>query len=104
MSIPDLETLVDRRDSIDLVKCDIEGSELTFLDNYPELLKRTRYLALEIHPHLCSLDACMERVEALEFTRIRTVRNLPTAIHFLFERLPENAVKESPLTSMHVNA
>jgi FkbM family methyltransferase len=85
----DLEAVIHQHDSIDLIKCDIEGSELTFLNNYPELVKRTRYLALEIHPQVCSLEACLRRVEALEFRRIKTVRNLPTAVHFLFERLPQ---------------
>ena len=33
----------------DLIKCDIEGSELELLKNYPTLINRTKYLLLEWH-------------------------------------------------------
>jgi len=36
-------------DPIDLIKCDIEGSEVDFVKNYKELLSRTRFLVIELH-------------------------------------------------------
>src|SRR5712692_944904 len=46
----DLEQFLPAECEIDLIKCDIEGSELTFLENYPDLLRRTRRLVIELHP------------------------------------------------------
>ena len=33
----------------DLIKCDIEGSEWEFLNNYESLIKKSKYLLLEWH-------------------------------------------------------
>lgn len=35
--------------SIDLLKCDIEGSEYDLVENYPDLLRRTSTVYMEIH-------------------------------------------------------
>ncbi len=84
----DVDALVGPEHAIDLIKSDIEGSELEFLQTYPDLLRRVRYLALEIHPHLCSSDSCLQLLTSLGFKMIKIVRQLPTAIHYLFERVP----------------
>lgn len=48
VSYVDLEDYLD--DSpVDLIKCDIEGSEVDFVKNYRPLLNRTRFLVLELH-------------------------------------------------------
>ncbi len=48
VSYVDLEDYLD--DSpVDLIKCDIEGSEVDFVQNYKPLLNRTRFLVLELH-------------------------------------------------------
>lgn len=33
----------------DLIKCDIEGSEWDFINNYPKILQKTKYLLMEWH-------------------------------------------------------
>jgi FkbM family methyltransferase len=43
---------------IDLLKCDIEGGELGFLENYPDILQKTQALVVEFHPEFCSIEAC----------------------------------------------
>jgi FkbM family methyltransferase len=45
---------------IGLLKCDIEGAELTFLQNYPDLLERTDVAVLELHPQQCDECECVE--------------------------------------------
>jgi FkbM family methyltransferase len=44
----DLETIIQNR-QIDLLKMDIEGAEYGFVEVYPELLKSTRFVMLELH-------------------------------------------------------
>ena len=45
---------------IGLLKCDIEGAELTFLQNYPRLLEHTEVAVLELHPQQCDEHECVE--------------------------------------------
>ena len=54
----DLETLVPAPEAIALLKCDVEGSELAFLESYPELLARVQSAVFELHSGLCDTDAC----------------------------------------------
>lgn len=46
------ETLGDLTE-ISLLKCDIEGSELDFLDTYPQLLRNTQVAVFEFHDPMC---------------------------------------------------
>jgi FkbM family methyltransferase len=45
----DLNNFIASESRIDLLKCDIEGSEQEFQDNYAELLRRTELAVVEIH-------------------------------------------------------
>lgn len=45
----DLNEIFHESQQIDLIKCDIEGSEEQFLENYQNLLERTRVIVLEVH-------------------------------------------------------
>ncbi|HXM40083.1 MAG TPA: FkbM family methyltransferase [Bryobacteraceae bacterium] len=74
----DLDELVPTEGIIDLIKCDIEGSELEFLENYVSLLRRTRLLAIEFHPDHCSAGACHELLDEYGFIKVRTIKNHPT--------------------------
>ena len=58
VSYVDVEEIVGPGD-IGLLKCDIEGSELAFLENYPELLKRTGIVVLELHTQDCDEAKCL---------------------------------------------
>lgn len=54
----DLERFLPDGAWVDLLKCDIEGSEEDFLSSYPELLRRTSVAVVELHPQLCDAEAC----------------------------------------------
>jgi FkbM family methyltransferase len=53
----DLESVV-AEPCVDLLKCDIEGSELQFAENYAGLLARTRCAIFELHHDLCDTNTC----------------------------------------------
>lgn len=63
----DLVPLMDGRADIDLLKCDIEGSELLFLQNYRELLGRVRNAVFEFHDELCDTANCVSLLEQAGF-------------------------------------
>lgn len=50
VSYVDLEALVPAEADVDILKLDIEGAEYDFIDAYSDLLRRTRMLAVELHP------------------------------------------------------
>lgn len=56
----DLEPTVKMSPVIDLVKCDIEGAEELFIENYIELLGRTQAAIFEFHNRLCNVPRCVE--------------------------------------------
>lgn len=54
----DLNEAMEKVQEIDLLKCDIEGSERSFLENYGELLKKVRVAVFEIHHNSCNISWC----------------------------------------------
>jgi FkbM family methyltransferase len=76
----DLETVLPPGVSVDLLKCDIEGSEEGFLRNYPGLLRRTRHVVIEIHPLHCKPDQCRQLLSAAGLQPSRTLRNSASMI------------------------
>ena len=77
-SYVDVETLFDRAVPVDLLKCDIEGSELEFLKNYASLLQRTRLLVIEIHPMECDAAACRALLSSYGFVLVQQIHSHPT--------------------------
>jgi FkbM family methyltransferase len=59
----DVEQVVDVG-RVGLMKCDIEGSEQSFLKNYPQLLQRTDIVVLELHPLMCDENKCLSLLTA----------------------------------------
>jgi len=55
--------------NVDLVKMDIEGSEEDVLTANPQVLKKIRYLLVEIHPTLCNEDRVVQCLRA-EFSHL----------------------------------
>jgi FkbM family methyltransferase len=53
MAYYDLDQALTEVANIDLLKCDIEGSERDFLDNYPHLLRKTQAAIFEFHEPQC---------------------------------------------------
>ncbi len=92
-----LDTLVPPGDSIDLFKCDIEGSEWDVIQNYPDLLRRTRVAIFEFHHDKCDRSACQERLRSLGFDRTRTLQEDRFTSLELFERSnPASDTRPSP--------
>ncbi len=61
VSVPfiDLMKYVEPRSRIDLLKCDVEGSEQLVLENYSaDLLPKVEVAVLELHHRLCDIDRC----------------------------------------------
>ena len=48
---------------IHLLKCDIEGSELSFIQSYPDLLQKTRAVVIEFHPEFCNPQHCIQQLK-----------------------------------------
>ncbi len=74
----DISTLYPDDVEIDLVKCDIEGSELVFLQNYESLLSRTRYAVFELHHDRCDTDRCIEILKGVGFVNHQILRKETT--------------------------
>lgn len=56
----DVETLLPGGQRVSLLKCDIEGSEETFLEAYPYLLRRTDAVVIEVHGDRCDPWRCFD--------------------------------------------
>jgi len=63
----DLNLLMAGKSEIDLVKCDIEGAELLFIENYGDLLRKAKHAVFELHHHQCDTIKCVSMLEALGF-------------------------------------
>jgi len=63
----DLDSLMGDRPEIDLLKCDIEGGELVFIQNYAGLLRKVRNAVVELHHDQCDTKECVKALEALGF-------------------------------------
>lgn len=67
----DMDVLVPANVGVDILKLDIEGAEYDFIDEYADLLRRTRLLAVELHPvEGKSMDAYCETIVAMGFNTI----------------------------------
>ena len=70
----DLDALLSNVARIDLLKCDIEGAELLFIENYPELLRKVNVAVFELHADLCATARCRELLTQYGFTHAETDR------------------------------
>jgi FkbM family methyltransferase len=66
-----LENLYAQGSEIDLLKCDIEGSELIFLQNYKNLLFRVKNIVFEFHHNMCDTKYCYEILKEAGFSNHR---------------------------------
>lgn len=65
----DLDDIMSAKSEIDLLKCDIEGSELSFLRNYPALLGRVRTAVFELHHEQCDTKEAVQILHGLGFSQ-----------------------------------
>lgn len=63
----DVDTLMKDKAEIDLLKCDIEGAELMFIENYGDLLRKVKYAVFELHHDQCDTGKCVSMLESLGF-------------------------------------
>jgi FkbM family methyltransferase len=68
MAYYDLDKTLAAVPTIDLLKCDIEGSERTFLENYPHLLRKTTVAIFEFHDPQCPTSFGLPEVMKAGFT------------------------------------
>jgi hypothetical protein len=73
----DLEQLLPSDQPTDLIKCDIEGSEIDFISNYLLLLGRTRYLVVELHQNLCDVAKCRQLLAQANLVQDRVLSDHP---------------------------
>jgi hypothetical protein len=62
---------------IDLLKCDIEGSEEKFIENHASILARTRFAVFELHPNFCNVDRCFDLLVQSGFGNNIILRDTP---------------------------
>ena len=88
-SVPfvDLDTLLPPGERIALLKCDIEGAEEIFLENYPQLFSRVDRAVFELHYDRCNVDRCVDLLDQAGLTRRTVIRDCrPEYSVDLFER------------------
>ena len=64
-------------DEIDLLKCDIEGAEFEFIENYEDLLKKVRAAVFEFHCYGRDLEHLRRLLRAYGFLHSRVLREAP---------------------------
>lgn len=74
----DVNTLWSKNNKIDLLKCDIEGSELRFIENYKELLLQANLAVFELHHDKCDTNRCREILKSVGFKNNEKLRETPT--------------------------
>ena len=72
-----LDSCLQHVDEIDLLKCDIEGAELLFLENYESLLTKVKSAVFELHHEMCDTSKCLEILRRNGFRAIE-LRTTPT--------------------------
>ena len=75
LSYVDLVALVKDEPRIDLIKCDIEGSEYDFLRSYPDLLKKTARLVIEFHSTFGDIAEAVKCIKEMGFERSVVLRD-----------------------------
>ena len=63
----DLNQVMRNKTMIDLLKCDIEGSELAFVKNYPDLLRKVHTAIFEFHHEQCDTKQAVRMLGDLGF-------------------------------------
>ena len=59
------------------MKCDIEGAEFEFIENYEDLLKKVRAAVFEFHRYGRDLQQLRKFLQAYGFLRSKVMREAP---------------------------
>jgi FkbM family methyltransferase len=71
----DLSSLLSSVSRIDLLKCDIEGSEQPVIENYRDLFDKVQVAVFEMHRNLCDTERCKRLLAEYGFTHSATFRD-----------------------------
>ena len=82
----DLEAVAAQMPTIHLIKCDVEGSEFEFLENYAGLLAKTRRLVIEFHSPFGDIAAATEKIKGMGFTKVTVLRESQQTPTIYFSR------------------
>ena len=74
----DLRPYFREHGNVQLLKCDIEGSELMFLENYAPQLSSVASIVIELHHDKCDTRRCMQILQEAGFSNRRMLREAPT--------------------------
>jgi FkbM family methyltransferase len=77
VSYLDLRPAIQQAAPIHLLKCDIEGSELLFLETYKDDLDSVQAVAIELHHERCDTGRCLRILREAGFSDISTLREAP---------------------------
>lgn len=73
---------------IHLLKCDIEGSELSFVQTYPALLQKTQAIVIEFHPEFCDAEHCIQQLKEHSFVESQARKEYGNCFIQYFRREP----------------
>lgn len=90
-SVPflDLSTVVPADARIALLKCDIEGAEQMFIENYPDLLGRTDSAVFEFQHEICDSERCVALLKEAGLSHVRQLRKYGSTTVDFFVRNPD---------------
>ncbi|CAN5577528.1 hypothetical protein BH10BAC4_BH10BAC4_21230 [soil metagenome] len=86
ISFINVSDLLKGANKIDLLKCDIEGSEGDFITHYGDILKKTSIAIFEFHFEYCSLEACISIIQKTGLIYSKIIRESPQSRIELFWR------------------
>jgi len=75
LSYVDLSAILSDAPRIDLLKCDIEGSEERVIANYADVFARTDVAVFEFHRDLCDVARCQALLRSYGFGHAATCRD-----------------------------
>jgi FkbM family methyltransferase len=70
----DVSTVVPTDARIALLKCDIEGAEQMFIENYPDLLRRTDSAVFEFQHEICDAERCIALLAEAGLPHVKQLR------------------------------
>lgn len=80
VSYVNLDQLCQDSERIHLIKCDIEGSEETWITSYPELLAKTDRLVIELHKNQVNIENCDRLIRMAGFDHSEILKDRPEFI------------------------
>ncbi len=81
-----LESVFNEVAQIDLLKCDVEGSEFDFLNSYVEFLGKISHLAIEFHSEHGSVVEAIHKLEKVGFKNSHCLHDAGSQQTYYFSR------------------